>query len=197
MVQRLCSMFPAGAAGWGLLLLRLCAAGMLFRNCILDATVSVPTWEIAGVVILAGAFLLGRLPQSVVAFPLCCRPLCCFAPTSQILCILPSHSVSPRLFSLWDPERFRLILVYLAVDSLFTQIPKQATSVLNTATALSQGPRLRHWAQQTKARVVWPERVISVVLYLGLCTSAEAFSVDIKTLWPVGGSNGDRSFSNL
>src|SRR5215467_1543814 len=59
MVQRLFSMFPAGAAGWGLLLLRVCAAGMLFRNCILDATVSIPAWEIAGVVILAGAFLLG------------------------------------------------------------------------------------------------------------------------------------------
>src|SRR5215469_6379861 len=30
---------------------------------------------------------LGRLLQSVAACPLCCRPLCCYAPTTQILCI--------------------------------------------------------------------------------------------------------------
>jgi hypothetical protein len=52
-------MFPAGAAGWGLLLLRVCAAGMLARNCILDATGSVPIWEIAALAILAVVFCLG------------------------------------------------------------------------------------------------------------------------------------------
>jgi len=58
-MQRLFSMFPAGAAGWGLLLLRVCAAGMFLRNSTADATASIPTWEIAGIVILAGAFCLG------------------------------------------------------------------------------------------------------------------------------------------
>ena len=57
-VQRLFSMFPAGAAGWGLLLLRLCAAGMLIRISTLNATVPMPTWEIAAVAILVAAFCL-------------------------------------------------------------------------------------------------------------------------------------------
>jgi len=52
-------MFPAGAAGWGLLLLRVCAAGMLVRNSTADAAVSIATWEIAGIIILTGAFCLG------------------------------------------------------------------------------------------------------------------------------------------
>jgi len=59
LVQRLFSMFPGGAAGCGLLLLRVCAAGMLFRNGIVDDAVSVPTWEIAGVTLLATAFCVG------------------------------------------------------------------------------------------------------------------------------------------
>jgi len=52
-------MFPAGAAGVGLLLLRLCAAGMLVRNSIAKAAVPIATWEITAVTILAGAFCLG------------------------------------------------------------------------------------------------------------------------------------------
>jgi hypothetical protein len=58
LVQRLFSMFPGGAAGCGLLLLRVCAAGMLFRNSVIDG-VSVPTWEIAGVILLVTAFCVG------------------------------------------------------------------------------------------------------------------------------------------
>jgi len=54
-------MFPAGAAGWGLLLLRVCAAAMLVHNSAADATVSMARWEIAGTFILAGAFCLGAL----------------------------------------------------------------------------------------------------------------------------------------
>jgi len=52
-------MFPAGAAGWGLLILRLCAAGMLVRNSVVDATVPVPTWLIAGIIALVIALCLG------------------------------------------------------------------------------------------------------------------------------------------
>jgi hypothetical protein len=52
-------MFPAGAAGSGLLLLRLCVAGMLMRNCILDATSPVPVWEIIAIVFLAATYCFG------------------------------------------------------------------------------------------------------------------------------------------
>jgi hypothetical protein len=82
-------MFPAGTAGWGLLLLRLCAAGMLFRNCILDATVSIPMWEIAGVVILAGAFLLGAFIPIV----------CCISALLQIFELLRAHQINPLHFA--------------------------------------------------------------------------------------------------
>jgi len=74
-------MFPAGAAGWGLLLLRLCAAGMLIRNVILDATVSIPAWEIAGVVLLAGAFLLGVFTPVT----------CCLSALLQSFVLLRAH----------------------------------------------------------------------------------------------------------
>ena len=52
-------MFPAGTAGCGLLLLRVCAAAMLLRNSIVDATGPVPLWETGGVILLAAAFCLG------------------------------------------------------------------------------------------------------------------------------------------
>ena len=58
-VQRLFSMFPAGAAGYGLLLLRLCAAAMLVRNVIRFPTVSLCVWETVGLLILAAALCLG------------------------------------------------------------------------------------------------------------------------------------------
>jgi hypothetical protein len=80
-VQKLFSMFPDGTAGWGLLLLRGCAAGMLFRNSVLDATISIPTWEIAAVCILAGAFCLG------VYTPLSC----CGSGLLQVFVLLSTH----------------------------------------------------------------------------------------------------------
>jgi hypothetical protein len=87
-VQRLFSMFPAGAAGCGLLLLRICAAGMLARNCILDATVSIPMWEIAGVIILAGAFCLGAF-----------TPVgCCISALLQIFVLLRAYQPNPLHF---------------------------------------------------------------------------------------------------
>jgi hypothetical protein len=58
-VQRLFSMFPAGTAGCGLLLLRLCASGMLIHNGIPGANVSMAIWEISGVVVVAGALCAG------------------------------------------------------------------------------------------------------------------------------------------
>jgi hypothetical protein len=74
-------MFPAGAVGWGLLLLRVCAAGMLIRNCILDATVSIPVWEIVAVIVLSATFCLG------VFIPV----ICSFSALIQIFVLLRAH----------------------------------------------------------------------------------------------------------
>jgi hypothetical protein len=82
-------MFPAGAAGWGLLLVRVCAAGMLIRNCILDASVSIPTWEITGVVILAAAFLLGVFTPAS----------CGISAVLQIFVLLRAHEPNPLHFA--------------------------------------------------------------------------------------------------
>jgi len=81
-------MFPGGAAGWGLLLLRACAAGMLIRNSILDAAVSIPVWEIVAVTILAGAFYLGVFtPVS-----------CCTSALLQIFVLFRPHQPNPLHF---------------------------------------------------------------------------------------------------
>lgn len=81
-------MFPAGAAGWGLLLLRVCAAGMLIRNYTAGATALTGIWEIAGIVILAGAFCLGAF-----------TPVICFASALvQVFILLHPHEADPFLF---------------------------------------------------------------------------------------------------
>jgi hypothetical protein len=67
----------------------MCAAGMLTRNCILDATVPIPTWEIAGVVILAGAFFLG------VFTPI----TCCISVLLQTFVLLRAHEPNPLHFA--------------------------------------------------------------------------------------------------
>jgi hypothetical protein len=59
-------MFPAGAAGGGLLILRVCAAGMLARNSAGGGTTSLAFWEIALVIVLVGLFCLGA-----------CTPITC------------------------------------------------------------------------------------------------------------------------
>jgi hypothetical protein len=58
-VQRLFSMFPAGAPGAGLLLLRLCVAGMLLRTAMLRPTAPLPFWAAAIVIVLAISLCLG------------------------------------------------------------------------------------------------------------------------------------------
>ena len=81
-------MFPAGAAGWGLLLLRVCAAGMLVRNCTADATASIATWEIAGVSVLAGGFCFGAF-----------TPLGCSASAlMQGFIVVRAHEADPFQF---------------------------------------------------------------------------------------------------
>jgi uncharacterized membrane protein YphA (DoxX/SURF4 family) len=78
-------MFPAGAAGCGLLLLRVCAAGMLIRNSIVDATAPIPTWQTASAIILAIAFCLGAFtPVS-----------CCVSAVMQIFLVLHARESNP------------------------------------------------------------------------------------------------------
>ena len=57
------------------------------RNCILDASVSIPTWEIAGVAILAGAFFVG------VFTPVSCG----LSALLQIFVVLRAHEANPLL----------------------------------------------------------------------------------------------------
>ena len=63
-------MFPGGGPGWGLLLLRLCAAGILLRNVISYSVVSISAWELAGLIALATALCFG------VFTPLACAISC-------------------------------------------------------------------------------------------------------------------------
>jgi hypothetical protein len=81
-------MFPDGAAGWGLLLLRGCAAGMLLRNSILDTSASIPVWEIAAVSIVAAAFCLGMFtPVS-----------CCASVVLEIFLLISANQPNPIHF---------------------------------------------------------------------------------------------------
>jgi len=52
-------MFPAGMPGAGLLLLRLCVAGMLLRTAMLRPTAALPFWEAGIVIVLAISLCLG------------------------------------------------------------------------------------------------------------------------------------------
>jgi hypothetical protein len=58
-LQRLFFMFPAGAAGCGLLILRCCAAGMLLRLALPQAATALPFWGAGGVILLAVLLFLG------------------------------------------------------------------------------------------------------------------------------------------
>jgi len=82
-------MFPAGAAGWGLLLLRVCAAGMLVRNCTAGATAPIATWEIAGVSLNAGGLCVGAF-----------TPLVCSASAlMQAFLVVRAHEADPFQFA--------------------------------------------------------------------------------------------------
>lgn len=61
-------MFPAGTPGCGLLILRVCAAGMLMRSAIPAVRVVVSVWGLTGLAIVASLLCLGLLtPPSCVA----------------------------------------------------------------------------------------------------------------------------------
>ena len=61
-------MFPVGWAGFGLLILRLCAAGTLLRNLLLKPAVALPLWSDAGVIIIAILLCIGAFtPPTCIA----------------------------------------------------------------------------------------------------------------------------------
>jgi len=61
-------MFPAGAAGFGLLILRLCAAAMLVRNAVLIATPTLPLLETVTLLALVVALCIGLFtPAACIA----------------------------------------------------------------------------------------------------------------------------------
>jgi uncharacterized membrane protein YphA (DoxX/SURF4 family) len=62
---------------------------MLIRNCILDATAPIPVWEIVGVVVLAGAFILGAFTPVV----------CGVSAMLQIFVLLRAHQPNPLHFA--------------------------------------------------------------------------------------------------
>ena len=82
-------MFPAGAAGWGLLLLRVCAAGMLVRNSTADAGASIATWEVVGVSVLAGAFCLGAYTPVI----------CSISAAVQVFLMVRTNGLDPFQFA--------------------------------------------------------------------------------------------------
>ena len=61
-------MFPVGAAGYGLLILRLCAAGMLMRAAVPENAIIIPTWAFVGVIVVVLLLCLGAF-----------TPVCCIA----------------------------------------------------------------------------------------------------------------------
>ena len=61
-------MFPAGAAGFGLLILRLCAAGMLVRNAVLISAPELPFSEAAALFVLVALLCIGAFtPAACIA----------------------------------------------------------------------------------------------------------------------------------
>ena len=64
-MQRLFSMFPAGAAGFGLLVLRLCAAALLVRYAQLVAVTAMLWWETAALVVLVTALAIGVFTPAI------------------------------------------------------------------------------------------------------------------------------------
>lgn len=82
-------MFPAGAAGCGLMLLRVSAAGMLVRSVTANSTVPIPAWEIAGIVILAGALRLG------IFTPISC----CLSALVESVLVLQAREPDPFQFA--------------------------------------------------------------------------------------------------
>jgi len=82
-------MFPSGAAGWGLLLLRFCAAAMLVRNLSTELTSPLAIWEIIAASILAGVYCVGVF-----------TPVnCCISGLLQVFALLCGHKPDPFQFA--------------------------------------------------------------------------------------------------
>jgi hypothetical protein len=106
-------MFPGGAAGYGLLVLRLCEAGMLMHSVLPDESSAIRLWALAGTAIVAMMLCLGALTplgcglsgliQIVLLFrhsaPDLLHPVFSLLVTTAVFLIGPgAFSVDSRLF---------------------------------------------------------------------------------------------------
>jgi uncharacterized membrane protein YphA (DoxX/SURF4 family) len=92
-------MFPSGTAGWGLLLLRVSVAGTFIYTGISNTNAPVAIWQIAGFILLAGAFCLGAFTPVV----------CCASTVAQAFMLLRAN----------DPDLFQFAFSFSITAVLF------------------------------------------------------------------------------
>jgi|SRR5882672_1692183 len=90
-------MFPAGAAGFGLMILRLCAAGMLVFN-VLTRPVVVASWEIAALVIVSAMLCLGVLTPLICIVAGVAQIVLLFGPERSPTCFAFSIAIAAAVF---------------------------------------------------------------------------------------------------
>jgi hypothetical protein len=100
-MQRLFSMFPLGAAGIALILLRLSAAGMLLTLSLPQAEMTSSEWPLAGLAVLAAFLVLG------VFTPILCTVCCCLE--IAVLITLRSADALHLIFSIVDTAALGLL----------------------------------------------------------------------------------------
>jgi len=100
-MQRLFSMFPLGAAGIALILLRLSAAGMLLTLSLPQAEITSSEWSFAGLAVLAAFLVLG------VFTPILCTVCCCLE--IAVLISLRSADALHLIFSIVDTAALGLL----------------------------------------------------------------------------------------
>jgi|SRR5882672_4378505 len=90
-------MFPAGAAGYGLLILRLCSAGMLVFNA-LARSVALASWEVAVLVIVTAMLCFGLFtPLSSIAAGVA-QIVLLFGPERNPICFGLSIAIAAAVF---------------------------------------------------------------------------------------------------
>jgi hypothetical protein len=100
-MQRLFSMFPLGAAGIALILLRLSAAGMLLTLSFPQGEITSSEWPFAGLAVLAAFLVLG------VFTPVLCTVCCCLE--IAVLITLRSADALHLIFSIVDTAALGLL----------------------------------------------------------------------------------------
>ena len=101
-------MFPAGTAGFGLLILRVCAAAMLVRNALLTATPGLPLWGTVALLLLVVALCIGVFtPAACIASGLAQIVLLIEAAHGDLFAVVCSVGVTLALLLL-GPGAFSL-----------------------------------------------------------------------------------------